>query len=41
LTKWTKFFDLVCEVDGVGVKKALRAMIRPVREVATAMKSRI
>ena len=29
-----EFFDLVCEVDGVGVKKALRAMVRPVREVA-------
>jgi holliday junction DNA helicase RuvA len=32
-----EFFDLVCEVDGVGVKKALRAMVRPVREVATAI----
>lgn len=32
-----EFFDLVCEVDGVGVKKALRAMIRPVREVAAAI----
>lgn len=31
------FFDLVCSVDGVGVKKALRAMVRPVREVATAI----
>jgi Holliday junction DNA helicase RuvA len=30
-----EFFDLVCEVDGVGVKKALRAMVRPVQEVAT------
>lgn len=30
-----EFFDLFCSVDGVGVKKALRAMIRPVREVAT------
>jgi Holliday junction DNA helicase RuvA len=29
-----EFFDLFCSVDGVGVKKALRAMIRPVREVA-------
>src|SRR5690606_19313651 len=28
---------LVCSVDGVGVKKALRAMVRPVREVATAI----
>src|SRR5262249_32359188 len=23
-----EFFDLFCEVDGVGVKKALRAMVR-------------
>jgi Holliday junction DNA helicase RuvA len=30
-----EFFDLFCSVDGVGVKKALRAMIRPVQEVAT------
>jgi len=29
-----QFFDLFCSVDGVGVKKALRAMIRPVRELA-------
>ncbi len=32
-----EFFDLVCSVDGVGVKKALRAMVRPVREVAAAI----
>ena len=32
-----EFFDLVCSVDGVGAKKALRAMVRPVREVATAI----
>ncbi|QDT63366.1 Holliday junction branch migration protein RuvA [Calycomorphotria hydatis] len=32
-----EFFDLVCSVDGVGVRKALRAMVRPVREVATAI----
>jgi Holliday junction DNA helicase RuvA len=32
-----EFFDLVCSVDGVGVKKALRAMTRPVREVAVAI----
>lgn len=30
-----EFFDLFCSVDGVGVKKALRAMVRPVREVAS------
>lgn len=29
-----EFFELFCQVDGVGVKKALRAMIRPVEEVA-------
>jgi Holliday junction DNA helicase RuvA len=32
-----EFFDLFCSVDGVGVKKALRAMVRPVREVAAAI----
>ena len=32
-----EFFELFCSVDGVGVKKALRAMIRPVRDVATAI----
>ena len=32
-----EFFELFCSVDGVGVKKALRAMGRPVREVATAI----
>ena len=32
-----EFFDLFCSVDGVGVKKALRAMVRPVKEVAMAI----
>ena len=32
-----EFFELICSVDGVGVKKALRAMVRPVREVAAAI----
>jgi Holliday junction DNA helicase RuvA len=32
-----EFFELLGSVDGVGVKKALRAMIRPVREVAMAI----
>ena len=30
-----EFFEEFCSVDGVGVKKALRAMVRPVRETAT------
>ena len=30
-----EFFDLFCSVDGVGVKKALRAMVRPVPDIAT------
>ncbi len=29
-----EFFELFCQVDGVGVRKALRAMVRPVQEVA-------
>lgn len=32
-----EFFELFCSVDGVGVKKALRAMVRPVHEVAAAI----
>jgi holliday junction DNA helicase RuvA len=32
-----EFFELFCSVDGVGVKKALRAMVRPVRDVARAI----
>lgn len=32
-----EFFEVFCSVDGVGVKKALRAMVRPVREVAIAI----
>lgn len=32
-----EFFDLICSVDGMGVKKTLRAMVRPVREVAEAI----
>lgn len=30
-----QFFDLFCSVDGVGSKKALRAMVKPVPEVAS------
>lgn len=30
-----EFFELFCSVDGVGVRKALRAMVRPVAEVAS------
>ena len=29
-----EFFELICEVDGVGVRKAMRAIIRPVGEIA-------
>jgi Holliday junction DNA helicase RuvA len=32
-----EFFEAICSVDGVGVKKALRAMVKPVRDVATAI----
>jgi len=32
-----EFFELFCSVDGVGVRKALRAMVRPVKEVAVAI----
>jgi Holliday junction DNA helicase RuvA len=32
-----EFFELFCSVDGVGVRKALRAMLRPVKDIATAI----
>jgi len=32
-----EFFELVCEVDGVGVRRALRAIIRPVGEIARSI----
>ncbi|WP_437205062.1 Holliday junction branch migration protein RuvA [Planctomicrobium sp. SH664] len=32
-----EFFEMICQVDGVGVKKALQAMVRPVQDVATAI----
>lgn len=32
-----EFFDMICQVDGVGVKKALGAMMRPVQDIAAAI----
>lgn len=32
-----EFFELFCSVDGVGVKKALRAMVQPVQDIATTI----
>jgi Holliday junction DNA helicase RuvA len=32
-----EFFEMFCSVDGLGVKKALRAMVRPVPDVARAI----
>lgn len=32
-----EFFDTLCSVDGVGVKTALKALVRPVRDVAIAI----
>src|SRR5258708_39735383 len=32
-----EFFDSICSVDGVGVKKALRAMVGPVRDGAISI----
>ena len=31
------FFDLFCTVDKVGVRKALKALVRPVKEIADAI----
>ncbi|MDR2642105.1 MAG: Holliday junction DNA helicase RuvA [Planctomycetaceae bacterium] len=35
-----EFFDLFCSVDGVGTRKALRAMVRPVKEIAIAIEEK-
>lgn len=32
-----EFFELFCSVDGIGVRKALRAMVRPVKDTAVAI----
>lgn len=32
-----QFFELFCSVPGLGVKKALRAMVRPVRDIANGI----
>jgi len=32
-----EFFELVCTVDKVGVRKAIKALMRPVREIADAI----
>ena len=32
-----EFFEVFCSVDGVGAKKALRAMVRPIPDVARAI----
>jgi Holliday junction DNA helicase RuvA len=32
-----EFFELFCTVDKVGVRKALKALIRPVKEIASAI----
>lgn len=32
-----EFFEMICSVDGIGVRKALRAMVRPVQDVAESI----
>jgi len=34
-----EFFEMFCSVDGVGMRKALRAMVRPVQDVASLIES--
>jgi Holliday junction DNA helicase RuvA len=34
-----EFFELFCSVDGVGVRKALRAMVQPVADVANSIEN--
>jgi Holliday junction DNA helicase RuvA len=35
-----EFFEILCSVDGMGVRKSLRAMVRPVRELARLIQDR-
>ncbi|MCS7236837.1 MAG: helix-hairpin-helix domain-containing protein [Thermoguttaceae bacterium] len=35
-----EFFELFCSVDGVGIRKALRAMVHPVPDLATAIENK-
>ena len=35
-----EFFEILCSVDGMGVRKSLRAMARPVREIARLIQDR-
>src|SRR5438445_4751913 len=32
-----EFFDLFCTVDKVGTRKAMKALVRPIREIANAV----
>src|SRR5688572_19710927 len=32
-----EFFELFCTVDKVGVRKAMKALVRPIREIADAI----
>ena len=34
-----EFFELFCSVDGVGVKKALKALVRPIKDIAVAIQN--
>ena len=34
------FFEMFCSVEGIGTRKALRAMVRPVKEVAEAIEEK-
>jgi Holliday junction DNA helicase RuvA len=34
-----EFFELFCSVDGVGVRKALKALVRPIKDIAIAVQN--
>ena len=34
-----EFFELFCSVDGVGVKKALKALVRPIKDIAISVQN--
>jgi len=35
-----QFFELFCSVEGIGTRKALRAMVRPVKDIAVAIEEK-
>ena len=35
-----EFFSLLCQVPGMGIKKALKSLVMPIRDIATAIETK-